>query len=103
MLIAWGSALAGVLVGLLAVLASLRVRRDLASQLGRDWRVRFVTVQAGPINLVLFAVLHYLAIQQGWDGTTAAWGLVLAYGPVFFGYSLANIDWTARKFHGVGG
>ena len=96
------AAIAGVLLGLVAVLVAMRVRRGLAAQLGREWRVRFRSVQAGPINLVLYAVLRYVTMQLGWNDTVSLWGLSVAYGPLFYLYSLQNIDWTARKFHGVG-
>lgn len=91
----------GFTLGLLAVVVAMRVRRDLAARLGREWRLRFMAVQGVPINLALFAVWHYLAANLGWWDGQHVWWLALAYTPVFFFYSLSNIDWTARKFHGV--
>ncbi len=95
------AALLGFLIGLLAVGVAMRVRRDLAAQLGREWRVRFLVVQGGLINACLFGVWRYLAGNLGFDGPEAVWLVSLAYGPLFTLYSLSNIDWTARKFHGV--
>jgi hypothetical protein len=97
------NALVAVVIGFLAVVAAMRVRRELAGSLGKAWRVRFLLVQGVLINVVLFAVVCYLIGRD--DVTTAAekWAAVVMYGPLYFGYSLHNIDWTAKKFHGVEG
>lgn len=97
------TALVGLLLGLVAVVAAMRVRRDLASGLGREWRVRFLLVQGVLINGTLFAVIRYISHNLGWTDATSLWLVSALYGPLFFGYSLSNVDWTARKFHGVEG
>ena len=94
------SALLGLTIGMMAVVVALRVRRDLAARLGREWRLRFLAVQGGLINVTLFVVWRYLAASLAGDGATL-WFASALYGPVFFFYSLSNIDWTARKFHGM--
>jgi hypothetical protein len=91
--------LAGILIGLVAVVAAMRVRRGLSARLGQEWRRRFLLVQGLPINVVLFLVLGYVVSNLDL-GNAASWVLLGLYGPLFFGYSIANIDWTARKFHG---
>lgn len=97
------SALLGLAIGFIAVVVAMRLRRDLAAQLGREWRIRFLAVQGVLINAALFAVWEYVASNLGWTQGSQVWGVAIAYGPVFLGYSLSNIDWTARKFHGVEG
>jgi hypothetical protein len=97
------TALVGLLLGLVAVVAAMRVRRDLASGLGRDWRVRFFLVQGVLINGTLFAVIRYVSHNLGWTDPASLWLVSGLYGLLFFGYSLSNVDWTARKFHGVEG
>lgn len=92
-------AIVSLLLGILAVWAALRVRKTLAAELGRDWLVRFWIVTAGPINVVLLAVVLGIANHHGWTGGTAAFVLPIVYGVLFFFFSLSNIDWTAKKFH----
>jgi hypothetical protein len=94
------SALLGLAIGLMTVVVAMRMRRDLAARLGRDWRLRFLAVQGGLINVTLFVVWRYIAQNLGMEGRDL-WIASIVYGPVFFFYSLSNIDWTARKFHGV--
>jgi hypothetical protein len=94
------STLLGLAVGLIAVVVAMRMRRDLAARLGQAWRIRFLAVQGGLINITLFMVWRYVAGNLDLEGGEL-WAASLAYGPVFFFYSLSNIDWTARKFHGV--
>lgn len=102
-MIAISTGIFGLVIGLMAVLVAMRLRRDLAAQLGRDWRLRFLAVQGILINLCLFAVWRWVADNLGYSDDTSLWAVSCIYGPVFLVYSLSNIDWTARKFHGVGG
>lgn len=92
-------AIVSLLLGLLAVWAALRVRRVLAAELGRDWLIRFWVVTGGPINVVLLAVVLGIANHHGWTSGAAFVVLPLAYGVLFYFFSLSNIDWTAKKFH----
>jgi hypothetical protein len=92
-------AIVSLLLGILAVWAALRVRKTLAAGLGRDWLIRFWVVTAGPINVVLLAVVLAIANNHGWTTGVGAFVLPLLYGVLFFFFSLSNIDWTAKKFH----
>lgn len=85
-----------VLAGLVACVAAIAVRRPLVARLGAGYTGRFLLVQGLAINGALYYVVQGMA---GWSGIQATWWLPLAYGPLFFLYSLSNIDWTARKFH----
>lgn len=89
--------------GVLATLAALAVRRPLVGQLGAGYTGRFLAVQAIAINLALFFVVQATVGWLGLAGGAADYWLPAAYGLMFFGYSMSNIDWTARKFHDVEG
>ncbi|MDB5100904.1 MAG: hypothetical protein JWM80_5325 [Cyanobacteria bacterium RYN_339] len=97
----WPNALVAILLGFIAVMAAMRARRDMAATLGREWRMRFLLVQGLLINVALFATIC-LVIGKG-ASASEQWLAVLVYGPLFYGYSLSNINWTAKKFHGVEG
>lgn len=89
--------------GVFATLAALAVRRPLVGQLGRGFAGRFLAVQAIAINLALYLVVQATAGWLGLRGGAADNWLPVAYGLMFFIYSMSNIDWTARKFHDVEG
>jgi hypothetical protein len=95
------NALVAIVLGFIAVMAAMRVRRELAGALGREWRVRFLLVQGVLINVALFATVCYLIGKD--VSVLEQWLATLLYGPVFYFYSLSNINWTAKKFHGVEG
>ena len=86
------------LLGVVATLAALRVRRGFVATLGPGYAGRYLLVQGGAINAALWFVVQAAA---GWSQILVvdAYWLPLVYGAIFFGYSLSNIDWTAKKFH----
>ena len=87
------------LVGALAALAAIAMRRALAAALGRGWLVRYMVIQALVINGVLLALTLWMAQAMGFFANAAGWAFVGLYGLMFFFYSVSNIDWTAKKFH----
>lgn len=86
------------LLGVVATLAALRVRRGFVATLGPGYAGRYLLVQGLAINAALWFVVQAAA---GWSQVHVvdAYWLPVAYGAVFFAYSLSNIDWTAKKFH----
>lgn len=88
------------LLGLAAVIAAIRVRWPLAQRLGTGWLVRFGLVQGLVINAALLAVVLALVKGYAWATSPAVWAVPLAYAGMYYWYSLANISWTAQKFHG---
>jgi hypothetical protein len=93
----------GLAAGFLATLAALAVRRPLVATLGAGYTGRFLLVQAIAINAVLYYVVRSAAAWVELPGGAGNPWLPVAYGLLFFLYSLSNIDWTARKFHDVQG
>ncbi len=85
--------------GVLATLAALAMRRPLVARLGPGYAGRFLATQAIAINLALFFVVQATAGWLGLSGGATDQWLPVAYGLLFFMYSMSNIDWTARKFH----
>lgn len=88
---------AGVL-GWLAMGLAIWTRRHLAVSLGRPWFGRFVAVQGLLIHPLLLALVYYLAARLG---VAAHWAAAPVYGLLFYLYTLSNIGFTARKFHGA--
>ena len=93
------TAVLGLAAGVLATLAALVVRRPLVHQLGEGYVRRFLAVQGLAINVVFFLVVRATADWVELRGAALHVGLPVAYGLLYFVYSLSNIDWTARKFH----
>ncbi|HEY9723692.1 MAG TPA: hypothetical protein V6D47_16895 [Oscillatoriaceae cyanobacterium] len=91
---------AAFLLGLAAVFAAIRMRWPLAQRLGTGWLLRFGLVQGVLINGVLLAVVLALVKGYTWAASPVVWVVPLAYAGMFYWYSLANITWTAQKFHG---
>lgn len=93
-------ALLALALGVIATVAALRVRRQLLPGLGEGYVPRFLLVQGVAINVALWLVVQWAANWSEFPHSLGAdLGLVLAYGLVFFGYSISNVDWTAKKFH----
>ncbi len=96
------SGAASCFLGFLATVAALVVRWPVIRVLGSAYFARFLAVQAVAINLVLFGVVAWAAGNFGWSAVLFGWAGPPLYGLVFFAYSLTNIDFTARKYHGFG-
>lgn len=67
--------------------------------LGTQYIGRFWVVQGLFINAALLAVWQWTSQTSGLIAEVSAVWLNLAYVFVFFFYSIANIDWTIKKFH----
>lgn len=92
--------LLALLLGVVATLVALRVRRPLVASLGPGYAGRYLLIQGLAINGALW---YIVAAAAGWSQIVVAdaYWMIPAYGAVYFLYSLSNIDWTAKKFHDV--
>lgn len=91
-------AIAFALASLAAALA-LVFRWPAVRGLGSSYLGRFWVVQGIFINAALLAVWHWTSYSMGLASEISALWLYAAYVFVFFFYSVANIDWTIKKFH----
>ncbi|MEB3283985.1 MAG: hypothetical protein VKN33_01695 [Candidatus Sericytochromatia bacterium] len=79
----------------LALVYRWQVVRDLGpSYVGRYW-----LVQGLFINATLLAVWHWVTHTMQLTSDVSAVVLNVAYVVIFYFYSVANVDWTLKKFH----
>ncbi|MEB3197355.1 MAG: hypothetical protein VKP62_09145 [Candidatus Sericytochromatia bacterium] len=90
------------LSGLLATLAALVRRWALVRSLEPTYLPRFLVTQGVLINGALYGVWHWTLQSSGLNAQWSPPILVVAYGLMYLAYSVANVDWTVKKFHAEG-